>query len=112
MVWDLLRLRCPVCRQGRVFSGFYAMNSECKHCGVRFARENGYFLGAMVIAYVLGVASVIPTIIILVRHFEAEMMTVISVPILQLVILQPLIYIYSRMGWMYLDRNINPKTWQ
>lgn len=88
------------------------MNSACPHCGVRFARENGYFLGAMVIAYVLGVASVIPTIVLLVRFFEAEMIAVIAVPILQLILLQPFIYIYSRMGWMYLDRNVNPKTWQ
>jgi hypothetical protein len=87
------------------------MNPECPNCGVRFERENGYFLGAMVFAYVMGVATVIPTIVVLVRHFEAEIPTVIGLPILQLILLQPLLYMYSRMAWMYLDRNVNPKNW-
>lgn len=112
MLWDLLRLRCPVCREGTVFTGPYAMNETCPHCGIRFERENGYFLGAMVFAYVMGVASVVPTIILLVRRYEAEMPTVIGVPILQLLLLQPLIYMYSRMMWMYLDRNVNKKNWE
>jgi len=54
MLWDLIRLRCPVCREGSVFSGPYAMNATCPRCGIRFERENGYFLGAMVFAYVMG----------------------------------------------------------
>lgn len=112
MLWDLVRLRCPVCRKGAVFSGPYAMNENCPSCGIRFERENGYFMGAMVFAYVMGVVTVIPTILLLVRHFEAEIPTVIGVPILQLVLLQPIIYIYSRMAWMYVDRNANRKNWQ
>ncbi|MBS1962879.1 MAG: DUF983 domain-containing protein [Bdellovibrionales bacterium] len=112
MLFDLLRLRCPVCRQGTVFRGPYSMNADCPHCGIHFERENGYFLGAMVFAYVLGVVSVIPTIILLVRFYEADTATTIFVPILQLILLQPLIYVYSRMIWMYVDRNANRKNWQ
>lgn len=88
------------------------MNESCPACGVRFERESGYFLGAMVFAYVFGVMTVIPTIIVLVQVYEAEMITVIAVPILQLILMQPLLYIYSRMAWMYLDRNVNTKSWK
>lgn len=112
MLWDLIRLRCPVCRKGAVFKGPYSMNENCPSCGIRFERENGYFVGAMVFAYVIGVATVIPTIVLLVRYFEAEIPTVIGVPILQLVLLQPLIYVYSRMAWMYVDRNANRENWR
>ena len=111
MIWDLLRLKCPVCRKSSVFTGPYSMRAECPSCGVKFERENGYFLGAMVFAYVMGVATVIPTIVLLVRHFEADIPTVIAFPVLQLILLQPLLYMYSRMAWMYLDRNVNPKNW-
>lgn len=88
------------------------MNPECPSCGVRFVRENGYFLGAVVFAYVIGVATVIPTIVLLVRYMDADAVALIGIPILQLLVLQPFIYLYSRMAWMYLDRNVNPKTWQ
>jgi len=27
------------------------MNEHCPHCGLRFEREQGYFLGAMYISY-------------------------------------------------------------
>ena len=87
MLWDLLRLRCPVCRKGAVFRGLFSMNTNCPSCEVKFERENGYFMGAMWIAYGMGVCSVIPTVIVLVRHFEAEIPVVVLVPAIQLVLL-------------------------
>lgn len=49
--WAGLRLRCPSCGQGRIFAGLTKMNPRCSVCGVIFEREEGDFLGAMVIAY-------------------------------------------------------------
>ncbi|HLN64975.1 MAG TPA: DUF983 domain-containing protein [Symbiobacteriaceae bacterium] len=49
--WVGLFLRCPACRQGRIYRSFTAMNEECPVCGVVFEREEGDFLGAMVVAY-------------------------------------------------------------
>jgi uncharacterized protein (DUF983 family) len=111
MIVDLLKRRCPVCRKGAVFRGLYAMNELCPSCGIKFERESGYFLGALVIAYVMGVATVIPTVILLVRHFEAEIPIVVLIPSLQLLLLHPVLYIYSRMAWLYFDRAANPKGW-
>ncbi|MBW3661591.1 MAG: DUF983 domain-containing protein [Actinobacteria bacterium] len=44
----LLR-RCPNCGSGDVFTGFFAMRERCPHCGHRYDREEGYWLGAMAI---------------------------------------------------------------
>ena len=49
----MVLLRCPNCLRGRVFSGAVQMNEHCPFCGIRFAREPGYFLGAMYISYPL-----------------------------------------------------------
>lgn len=49
--WTGMRLTCPACGQGRIYRSLQQMNPECPHCGVRFEREEGDFLGAMVIAY-------------------------------------------------------------
>jgi hypothetical protein len=88
------------------------MNSKCPECDTKHERENGYFMGAMVLAYVMGAGTVIPTIVLMVRYFEAEIPMVIGAAIFQLIILQPIIYMYSRMVWMYLDRGVNRKGWQ
>lgn len=46
-----MQLRCPNCCRGRIYSSFSRLNPACPVCGVRFEREEGDFLGAMLIAY-------------------------------------------------------------
>src|SRR5690242_21482502 len=46
-----LRLRCPLCGQGRLFRGWLTMHRQCPHCGVTFEREPGFFLGSIYINY-------------------------------------------------------------
>lgn len=46
-----LRLRCPVCGQGRLFRGWFAMEDRCPSCGLDLKREQGYYVGAMYINY-------------------------------------------------------------
>jgi len=46
-----LRLRCPLCGQGRLFRGWLTMHRHCPHCGVTFEREPGFFLGSIYINY-------------------------------------------------------------
>src|SRR5262245_38918403 len=53
-LWAILAQRCPRCLTGRVFRGTFAMNDPCPVCGQIFQREEGYFLGAMYVSYVLG----------------------------------------------------------
>jgi uncharacterized protein (DUF983 family) len=53
----ILRQQCSCCYHGRVFGGSMTMNETCPNCGVRFQREEGYFLGAMYISY--GLSSII-----------------------------------------------------
>ncbi len=52
----ILRQRCPVCCQGAMFRGRFAMNPTCPVCGHRFEREPGFFQGAMYVSYGLGTA--------------------------------------------------------
>lgn len=47
--WTVLRLRCPNCGQGRIFTGLFKMNEVCPVCGVRFERESGESVGGMYI---------------------------------------------------------------
>lgn len=49
--WAGMRLHCPACGQGRVYRGLTTMNETCSHCGVAFEREEGDWVGAIVVAY-------------------------------------------------------------
>jgi uncharacterized protein (DUF983 family) len=55
-----LRLRCPTCGQGRLFSSWIRMPRQCSVCGLKYEREPGYFLGSIYFNY--GVTALIVTI--------------------------------------------------
>ncbi|HEX6299057.1 MAG TPA: DUF983 domain-containing protein [Acidimicrobiia bacterium] len=43
-----LRRRCPRCGE-RAFEGWFRMREHCSRCGLRFEREPGYWVGAVII---------------------------------------------------------------
>ena len=51
--------RCPNCGTGRLFTGLYKVREKCETCEVRFERDSGSWLGAMVVAYALAVLAVV-----------------------------------------------------
>jgi len=46
-----LRLRCPCCGLGTLFSRPFRMRHDCPVCGLNNFREPGYYVGAMIINY-------------------------------------------------------------
>ena len=56
-----LRLRCPRCGVGLALSASRSRcMSNCPNCGLKFEREQGYFIGAMYINYAATVAIAVP----------------------------------------------------
>ncbi|MDA0999415.1 MAG: DUF983 domain-containing protein [bacterium] len=45
------RLRCPACREGRIFEGLIRKRTCCEACGSPFEREPGYYVGAIYLNY-------------------------------------------------------------
>ena len=56
-----LRLRCPVCGKGKLFRAWLRMNEKCPHCGAKFEREPGFFLGSIYINY--GITALIVAVV-------------------------------------------------
>ena len=48
-----VRKRCPRCGERRVWDGWFTPKTTCPRCRLRFAKEQGGFLGAMVLNYTL-----------------------------------------------------------
>lgn len=108
-LWAMLRLRCPRCYQGKVFKGMFAMNDPCPACGVIFQREEGYFLGAMYVSYLLASG------IYLALYFlgtalwpEANAYLLVFVITLLYLPLVPAVFRYSRVIWMHFERSACP----
>ena len=51
----ILKQKCPVCLQGDAYRSGITMHELCPVCGLRFEREQGYFLVAMYVAYAMAV---------------------------------------------------------
>lgn len=109
---DFFSNRCPKCRKSAVFTGLYRMHKKCPACDLKFEREQGYYLGSMIVAYALSAMSVIPTIVYLHFKSEVDFPMIVIVPCVQVALLNPLLFMYSRLAWLYIDHNINPKAWQ
>src|SRR5208282_3350494 len=59
----IFRQLCPRCRTGKIFSTsiiriFPKMHARCPACGLKFEREQGYFLGAMYFSYAIGCVAI------------------------------------------------------
>ena len=63
---------CPRCRQGRIFRtslrhGWLNMFDRCPVCDLPFRREQGYFVGAMYLSYLLSIPPVLLLVVLLQR---------------------------------------------
>ena len=111
---DMLGQRCPRCRLGTmfphsIFRGWPKMYEKCPVCGLLFAREPGYFLGAMYISYIVGLG-LIALLALLVWGITRRGFTkdVIAAVVLFLP-LAPSTTLLSRVLWIYLDQTVDPE---
>lgn len=64
MLASILKLKCPKCRKGNLFThskmyrfnGFFDMPTNCTVCGQDFEIEAGFYFGAMYVSYGLTIA--------------------------------------------------------
>jgi uncharacterized protein (DUF983 family) len=50
-----LRKRCPRCASPDGFDGYFQLRIRCPRCGLPFQKEEGGFLGAMTLNYLIAV---------------------------------------------------------
>jgi uncharacterized protein (DUF983 family) len=105
----ILRLRCPRCREGRVFARGVQMNPACPVCGLKFEREPGYFVGAMYFSYGLSVAFMVTAFVagrLLLPDWPGEW--VAGLAVLAFLPFVPMTFRYSRVIWIHYDRWLWP----
>jgi uncharacterized protein (DUF983 family) len=110
----MMQQACPRCRLGKIypssiFRGFPKMNDQCAVCRLWFEREEGYFLGAMIVDYALAMVTttIIGAILWSLTRWSFEKISIIAI-----LIFLPAVPTVTRIGrvlWIYLDRFIDPQ---
>jgi hypothetical protein len=81
----------------------------CPVCGLKFEREEGYFLGAMYISYLLALGTIL---LLAVALWYFERWSIQKTAIWAVVLFLPLapaLTLLSRVMWIYLDQAVDPE---
>lgn len=104
----VVRQRCPVCLQGKLFRSLLGMNATCPACGLQFEREVGYFLNSMFAAYTVGFLVLAPSAFLLAWLDVSIAFFAIAITV-ETIVLWPIIFRYSRVIWLHIDQMIDPR---
>ena len=105
----ILALKCPVCFQGKTFRRGISMHEACSVCGIRFEREQGYFMGAIYIAHALAMPMVFALTVLAWLLGAGTWTRSLLFGAILFLPLAPAVFRYSRVIWMHLDQLLDPR---
>ncbi|MDQ4097160.1 MAG: DUF983 domain-containing protein [Actinomycetota bacterium] len=113
MLWRGVTKRCPVCGSGGLFERWFRMKEWCPRCGYRFEREEGFFLGAIVVNLAVAEAlmallCIVPVIYLSATRPEASLWPVIAGGIVAAVVAPLFFYPFSKTIWVALELMLRP----
>lgn len=111
-LWRAVRLRCPVCGQGRLFRNWFTMHPRCDHCGVAFEREPGFFLGSIYFNYGLTALLVIAAFLILFFTEIIPQQQAFFILLAFSILFPVWFFRYARSLWLAFDHHIDPRQAQ
>jgi uncharacterized protein (DUF983 family) len=100
-----LRKRCPRCAERDTFVGWFRMRATCPRCGLRFAKEQGGFLGAMTLNYgvAIGVWLVALAIVLVVTVPDVPVVPLFAISAVVLIGIPLCFYPRSQMLWAAIE---------
>jgi len=103
-----LARRCPRCGQGGLFTRWFRMVECCPRCGYRFEREEGFFLGALVVNFgvtegLLLVVAIVPFIALHAAGRSPDTATFVAAALAAAVVGPIAFYPFSRTTWAAID---------
>jgi uncharacterized protein (DUF983 family) len=94
---------CPYCGRRGVFKSYFSLKDRCPHCNVKYAYEDGFFLGSYVIN--IGFTELV-TVLFVVWMIAALSLSVLQMQIIGVtmaVALPILFYPIALLMWIALD---------
>jgi uncharacterized protein (DUF983 family) len=103
-----LRLRCPRCGVGQLYEKPFKMYEHCTYCGLKFEREQGYFIGAIYINYAATVAIAVPGFFLLDAFTGINIDQQLTLWVPFAVVFPLLFFHHARSLWLVMDHYFNP----
>jgi len=85
------------------------MRERCPVCSLKFEREEGYFLGAMYISYGLALITIGILAVVLWASTRWALHKTVFWALLLFLPMAPTLTLFSRVVWIYFDREIDPE---
>jgi hypothetical protein len=85
------------------------MHEYCPVCGLKFEREEGYFLGAMLIDYGLGLLLVVILAVLVWLFTRSSLDKTVLAAFLLFLPIVPALTRFGRVLWIYFDQAIDPE---
>jgi uncharacterized protein (DUF983 family) len=102
---NALRARCPVCGDKRIWKSFGQTVEECPRCGYRYEREEGYWVGGLIVA--IGIAMTVFFLILagglLLTWPDVPWTALLVVTLVAMALFPIALYPQSKTIWVWLD---------
>ena len=103
-----LRLRCPVCGEGKLYRRWFRMYQHCPDCGFIYAREPGYYTAALAINVFLSELITLVVIIPLAASQSISFVMLLLIGGTIAFILPLLFYHHAKSLWMSIEHLFHP----
>jgi uncharacterized protein (DUF983 family) len=103
-----LRLRCPVCGEGKLYRRWFKMNQHCPDCVFIYEREPGYYTSALAINVFLSELITLVVIIPLAASQSISFVTLLLIGGAIAFILPLLFYHHAKSLWMSIEHLFHP----
>lgn len=106
-LYSIFKMKCPRCQEGDFFlSHPYDLkkagnlHSHCSECNLKYAKEPGFYFGAMYVSYALGVALFVTLWVSFNLFFPSiDLFWQIAIITISFIVLAPYFYALSKIIW-------------
>ncbi len=85
------------------------MFDQCPVCGLKFEREQGYFLGAMYVSYLVSIPPVALLVLLMWKLTGRLSDLALGAAFLAYLPFVPLAARFARVVWLYVDQKFDPR---
>lgn len=109
MIRRALRRRCPRCG-GKAFDSYFRMKDHCESCGLGFEREEGYWVGALIINTIVTFGTFLVVFVggMVVLWPDVPWGALFAVTVVANVTIPVAFYPISKTLWLALELNWHP----
>ncbi len=102
--------RCPVCGSGGIWKAFGQTVDDCPRCHYRYAREEGYWVGGLIVN--LGLAFLLFLLVflggMLITWPDVPWNALLIATVAAMVVGPVVLYPQSKTIWVWLDLKVHP----